>query len=200
MAIDLMSIFVQKAFEWGVGKALDAAWKCACDQRTEGRLANVSFNVLECRNCRHVSRQFTNACRNTVRKDGPIAQIGFRADEFSRIRDRGPLLGEILGWQITHVEAQVDLLCQGFPRQQLIEVNEYTNLNTGERIHRNLSKFTPSVDDEVITRALILKRSAIGSDKFTNLFETDALVACDVRVENRFQDLLYSDRVLCSFA
>lgn len=198
--MDLMSIVVQKAFEWGVGKALDVAWRCACEQKTDGRISNVSFNVLECRNCHHVSRQFTNANRNTIQQDKIVSQVGFRADEFRRVRDRGPVLGELLGWSVTHVEAEVDYLCQGFGKQQLIEVNQFTNLNTGEKIHLSLSQFSPRSADETVKRWLVLKRSTVGDQKFRELFETDALVACDVRVENRFQDLLYSDRALCSFA
>jgi hypothetical protein len=143
-----------------------------------------------------VHHQFTNACDRTVGADGRVAQIGVQFGSFTHYRDRGPFMGQLFGWKCTNVEAPVAYVCEGLHGQDLIEVNDVYDLNTGRHLLNDLSKFTPQSNFSVENRFLNMRRDRMSEQLFMSLFQKNALLAFDVRVENRFRDLLMSDRTL----
>jgi hypothetical protein len=198
MAFDLLSIFLTTGAEWATKKALEVAWKCLnCGDPNTGRIENVTYNQYYCHNCRTDKLQFTNASARTVGPDGHInAQIGIRFGSFEHIRDRGPILGDLLGWKCTHVQAPVSYLCEGLGGQDLIEVNDITDLKTGRHILTDTTHFVPRSNSASADRWLVLPRHKMREDDFIGLFDNDALLAFDTRVENRFRDVLIRDRKL----
>lgn len=196
MPIDLATIFVTKAIEFGIGKVFEAIWTCGCEQRTEDRIGNVQYNILECPNCHKIHNQFTNACERTIGVDGRVAQIGVQFGSFTHYRDRGYLAGEILGWKCINIEAPVSYVCEGLRGESLIEVNDVYDLKTGAHICNDMTTFTPRSNRSIETRYARLQRADISENLFMSLFDRSALLAFDVRVENRYRDILMQDRSL----
>jgi hypothetical protein len=196
MAIELASIFITKPIEWGIGKILDVLWHCACRERTTDHIGNVQYNMLECPNCHKQHHQFTNACERTIGREGRVAQIGIGFGNFQHVRDRGPLMGELLGWKCINVQAPVTYLCEGLGGEDLIEVNEVHDLKSGGLVHSDISYFTPKGNRALVNRWLTMPRNEMSEDRFVELFDNDALLAFDTRVENRFRDVLIKDRKL----
>jgi hypothetical protein len=65
--MDIFSMILGKAIDWGIGKILDVTTSCLkCGQRDAKNIANVSNNTIECSNCHIVLNQFTNACNFTL--------------------------------------------------------------------------------------------------------------------------------------
>lgn len=67
----LLWTFLSRTFDaalgWGVGRALDVVTRCTvCSQPDNRRVANKTFNTLECSNCHKAVSQFTNASDTTI--------------------------------------------------------------------------------------------------------------------------------------
>lgn len=194
--MDLVTVFVNKAFEWGVGKTLDVLWQCVCEEKKDERIANVQFNHYECPNCHKSHRQFTNACNHTIASDGRVSQVGVNFGNPVEVRDNKGIVGDLLGWKCICVEVPLKYQCDWLAGQDLIEVIDVSDLATGEHLYRDMSNFKPTQNRAVIERIAHMPRSKLGDDRFKEIFDRRALLAYDISVKTRYEDLIFRDRAL----
>ena|SRR6476620_1010210 len=197
MAFDPLSLVLTTVGEFLAKKALSVAWDCVtCRQPDQSRIENVAYNQFYCSNCRTERLQFTNACAATVAPNGRISHIGVRYGNFEHLRDRTGIVGDLFGWKCTDIRAPVHYLCQGFAGQDLVETNIITDFKTGQFIWDDVSKFDAESNQYIAKRWLILPRQKISNDLFESLFDNDAILVFDTKIQNAYGDLLFTDRKL----
>lgn len=105
-------------------------------------------------------------------------------------------MAELFGWNYISIAAPVLYSCNGFGGQDLLEVNEITDLKSGKLVWSDLTTFTPDSDEAVVRRSLLVPRSHVPEVVFEELFRSQVLLAFDIRIENRFREVLFQDRKL----
>ena len=185
--VDLFSVVVTKAFEWGIGKALDVMWKCtACSQQDAGRIENVTHNHFLCSNCHKCTKQFSSAHGTTVIDSGHLRQIGVTYDNIKRINE----------WSWNHMDfRRTATKVQGRYRfhllhgQQLIEKNTVRDYETGAVYDTDITVWQPRSSDDTRRAALNLFYNKIPRDRlFGRVF------ALDTVMENSFGVPLLRER------
>ena len=193
MPIDLLSIFLTKSAEFAIGKALEVLWRCAvCSDEDDGRIKNVAYNEYECRNCHALRRQFTSACDTTIRSDGRIAHIGFLPDKPVHYATRSD---DGLSWGGSNqIGMPYEYLFDGLARQQLVEVNEIVDWQSSQIVKRHNSIIVPESPLWKKSRSVSVWRT-----DFPPEISYGHIVAMDTRIETRFGEILFKDRILGSF-
>lgn len=185
--MDLFSIFLQSAFDWGFGRILDTVFCCSiCEQRKDESIGNEQQNYLECPNCHKVVQQYTNACDFTVNKrNGQIGHGIFDVGSYSWkwATGNGPLdfNKEFLGFPFNIKIAGLkdrsvifQLLVRNFNNDQLV-VSDQKLLS----MPYNITSWT----DYTIY---------FHNNKFQA--EDKGILTVDARILSEYKDILYEDR------
>jgi len=204
-SMDLFSLFLGSALSGVASTAAGAIVKVlagcfACSQQDEERIANRSFNIIECRNCHKQAKQFTNACEATINPAN--LQIGQVGVEFGQIAYSSKEWSQRWGFLwlekssgISH-EFSLPLRVQFESLKGRSVVLETLLCSYDDDSLLGSSREVFAVRDARELRDDVVIRPVGDAQKVLLKHE---VLACDVRVLSAHRDVLFQDRTLMQY-
>lgn len=176
---------------WASNKILDVVVGCnGCGQQDKGRIGNEQWNHLECSNCHAETKQFTNACDDTV--DPATQRIGHAiviVDDWRR--ESLGLLDSLFGGSKPRLLMAFRLAERGFQGRTLVFNYTFRDFENDEVLFSERRVWTPCTcrDPNCNHRSFLCWQPG-------DILEKHKIIATDVELLSERKVVLYQNRRL----
>ncbi len=176
---------------WASNKILDVVVGCkTCGQQDNGRIGNEQWNHLECSNCHAQTKQFTNACDDTV--DPATRRIGHAivvAEEWKR--ESQGFFDVLLGGAKPRLQMAFLLFESGLQNRTLVFNYMFRDFENDEVLFTDRLVWTPCT-----CRDPKCNHKRFSCWQPGDILEKHKIIATDVEVLSERKVVLYQNRRL----